>query len=149
MKTLKRIAFGGLRGFFELNEYIPRLYASEKQRFLTSDYKSFALTFSSNSCFQWNTRKCQMATYFCSIDDELILFEKPAFFEEASKNCIMKNGYLSKFYAQITKNANSHDTEIFNFNFSYGAKSVNLRKRLHMRPPEIFLLRMDVFKSHC
>ena len=67
-----------------------------------------------------------MATYFCSIDDELILFEKPAFFEEASKNCIMKNGYLSKFYAQITKNANSHDTEIFNFNFSYGANKVSI-----------------------
>ena len=65
-----------------------------------------------------------MATYFCSIDDELILFEKPAFFEEASKNCIMKNGYLSKFQAQVKHFVNSQGTEIFIF--SYGANKVSI-----------------------
>ena len=39
---------------------------------------------------------CQKASYFCSIDEELILFETPALFHEARENCISQNGFLSK-----------------------------------------------------
>jgi len=59
---------------------------------------SYAITFSSNSCLKWSENVCEKATYFCSIDGHIILFEKPAFFEDAYRDCILRNGFLSKFW---------------------------------------------------
>ena len=48
---------------------------------------------------------CQKASYFCSIDEELILFETPALFDEARENCISQNGFLSKWkLSSVQKN---------------------------------------------
>jgi len=62
-----------------------------------SSLRKYAMTFSSNSCLKWGTQVCQKATYFCSIDGEIIHIVKLTLFEEAIQDCILKNGYLSMF----------------------------------------------------
>ena len=97
------------------------------KKLIPSSTSSYAIIFSSNSCLKWSGDVCGKATYFCSIDGELrrvsikesikgintvffisinafiktethiILSEKPAFFEDANRDCILRNGFLSKF----------------------------------------------------
>ena len=98
-EALTRIAFGGMKG---LPKNFNCVYARSDGQFCSGahlfDLKNFSLVFSSTSCLKWSSNQvCQKASYFCLIDGELILIEQPASFEEALKDCVVRNGSLSKF----------------------------------------------------
>ena len=96
---MKRIAFGGLITLLGCNGS-PPLVAPD---IIPSSVPSYAIPFSSNSCLKWGRKNCVKATYFCSIHGELVLFEKPVFYEEASQECALRNGFLSKFEAKACR----------------------------------------------
>lgn len=91
--TLSRIAFGGLHA---LTSCINCPWVIQ-DHLLPSTIQSFAIMFSSNSCLKWSHNVCQTASYFCAIDGELIFIEEPRIYEEANKECNLRNGTLSKF----------------------------------------------------
>ena len=58
---------------------------------------TFVLLTENSGEFQYSFSILYLDKAFIKTETHIILSEKPAFFEDANRDCILRNGFLSKF----------------------------------------------------